>query len=169
MRGAVEALPVGGVLQPEVGTHVDDEDVRAELLGDGGGLPVRQREEDDVVSGEDLGGGFLEDATGERQQVRLQCAEFLSGVGVAGQSTDLDLGVSQEQTQQFPTRVPTRSGHRRTYRHGTLLFDGMTIRFAARLCNPSEWVCTQTAVPERFAWPLSALVGPVGRRRWPAG
>ena len=87
------------------------------------------------MAGEDLGGGLLEHAVGERQQVRLERAEPLARVGVAGQGADLDLGVRQEQTQQFPARVPTRSGHCRTYRHGTLLLDGMTIRFAARLCN----------------------------------
>lgn len=79
VRGAVVRLPVGGLLEPEVGAHVDDEDVRAELLGDGGGLAVRQGEEDDIVPGELVGGGGHEDAVGERQQVGLKGPESLAG------------------------------------------------------------------------------------------
>lgn len=115
--GTVEPLPVGRVLQPEVGAHVDDEDLRAELFGDGGGLTVRQGEEDDVVSGEDLDGGLLEDPVGQRQQVGLERAQLLAGVGIAGQGADLDPGVREEQAQQLSARVPARSGHRRTYHH----------------------------------------------------
>ena len=96
---------------------------------------MRQREEDHIVPGEDLGGGLLEHPVGQGQQMRLERTEPLARVGVAGQGADLDLGVREQQAQHFPARVPTRSGHRRTYRHGTLLFDGMTIRFDARLCN----------------------------------
>ncbi|CAM5259464.1 hypothetical protein SCYAM73S_03419 [Streptomyces cyaneofuscatus] len=118
MRRAVEPLPVTGVLQPEVGAHVDDEDVGTELLGHGGGLPVRQREEDDVVTAEHLRRRRLQHPVGQRQQMRLQRAQALPRVGVAGQGADLDLGVGHEQTQQLTARVPTRSGHRRTYRHG---------------------------------------------------
>ncbi len=118
MRGAVEGLPVAGVLQAEVGAHVDHEHLAAELLGDGGGLAVRQREEDDVVPGERLGGGRLQHPVRERQQMRLERSQSLSGVGVPGQGADLDLGVGQEQTQQLTARIPARSGHRRTYRHG---------------------------------------------------
>ncbi|MGX1094617.1 hypothetical protein RKD47_005298 [Streptomyces albogriseolus] len=121
MRGAVERLPVGGVLQPEVGAHVDHQHLVAELLGDGGGLAVRQGEEDDVVPGERLGGGRLQHPVGQGEQVRLERAQPLSGVGVPGQGADLDPGVGQEQTQQLTARVPTRSGHRRTYRHDNLL------------------------------------------------
>lgn len=118
-----------------VGAHVDDEDVLAELGGDGGGLAVREGEEDDVVAREDLGGGRLQGASRERHEVRLQGAEELSGVGVAGEGADLHLGVRQQEAQDFPARVPARSGHRYTYHHRTLLIDGMTIRTYARLCN----------------------------------
>lgn len=104
MRGAVELLPVGGVLQPEVGAHVDDEHLVTELFGHGGGLPVRQGQEDDVVSGEHLGRGRGEHAVRERPQVRLQRAESLPRVGVAGEGPDLDLWVGEEQTEQFPMR-----------------------------------------------------------------
>ncbi|GAA3241198.1 hypothetical protein GCM10020256_63950 [Streptomyces thermocoprophilus] len=117
VRGAVEGLPVGGVLQPEVGAHVDDEHVGAELFGDGRGLAVRQREEDHVVPGERVGGGLREHSVGQRQQMRLERAERLSGVGVAGQGADLDLGVGEEKTQDFSARVSARSGHRHSYCH----------------------------------------------------
>lgn len=139
MRGSVERVPVGGVLESVVGAHVDDEDVLAELGGDGGGLPVGQRQEDDVVptalACEDLGRGRLQGPAGERHQVRLEGAEELSGVGVAGQRADLHLGVGEQQTQDLSARVPARSGHRYTYHHRTLLLDGMTIRTAAVLCK----------------------------------
>lgn len=135
MGRAVEPLPVRRVLEAEVGAHVDDEHLRAELLGHGGGLPVRQREEHHLVPGEDLGGRLLEHPVGQGQQVRLEPAQTLARVGVAGQCTDLDLGVREQQAQHFAARITTRSRHRHAYRHGTLLLDGMTIRFAARLCN----------------------------------
>lgn len=102
-----------------VGAHVDDEDVLAELGGDGGGLAVREREEHDVVAREDLGVGRLQGPPRERHEVRLQGAEELSGVGVAGQRADLHLGVREEQAQEFTARVSTRSGHRYTYHHRT--------------------------------------------------
>ena len=49
---AVELLPRVGVGEPEVGAAVDHHGVVAQLGGEGGGLPVRQGEEDDVVAGE---------------------------------------------------------------------------------------------------------------------
>ncbi|CAM5245191.1 hypothetical protein SALBM311S_10145 [Streptomyces alboniger] len=104
--GAVDLLPVGRVLEPEVGAHVDDEHLRAELLGDGGGLPVRQREEDDIVPGENVGRGLLEHTVGERQQVRLERPELLARVGVAGQGTDLDLGVRRSSRRSSPPAYP---------------------------------------------------------------
>lgn len=104
VRRSVETLPVRRVPQPEVGPHVDDQDLLAELFGDGGGLPVRQGEEDHVVSGEHLGGGGLQHPVGEGTQVRLERAELLTCVGVAGQRADLDLGVGQQQAQQLTSR-----------------------------------------------------------------
>lgn len=117
MGGAVEPLPVGRVPQAEVGAHVDDQHVGAELLGDGGGLAVRQGEEDDVVPGEHLGGGLLQHPPGQRQQVRLERAERLARVGIAGQGADLDPGMREQQPQHLTPRIPTRPGHCRTYRH----------------------------------------------------
>ncbi len=104
VRGPVEGFPVPGVLQPEVGPHVHDEDIVPELLGDGGGLPVRQREEDHVVVGERLGGGGLQHPVRQGPQVRLERPEGLPGVGVPGQRADLDAGVRQQQTEQLPAR-----------------------------------------------------------------
>ncbi|CAK7282294.1 hypothetical protein SGPA1_20260 [Streptomyces misionensis JCM 4497] len=135
VRGAVELLPVGRVPEPEVGAHVDHEHVRAELFGDGGGLPVRQREEHHVVPGERLGRGLLEHPVRQGPQVRLESAEPLPRVGVPGQRPDLDLGVREQQPQNLATRVPARPGNRRTYRHVRPPLDGMTIRSYARLCN----------------------------------
>lgn len=118
VRGAVELLPVRGVPQPEVGARVDDQHLVAELLGDGGGPAVRQGEEHDVVPGEHLGGGRLQDPPGEREEVRLERAERLPGVGVAGQRADPGAGVREQQPQQLPARVPARSRHCHSYRHG---------------------------------------------------
>lgn len=120
MRGAVERLPVGGALEPEVGAHVDDEHIVAELLGDGGGLPVREGEKDDVVPGEHFGGGRFEHPVGERQQMPLQATELLARVGVAGEGADLGPGVGQEQSKQFPARVSARSCDCCSYCHRTL-------------------------------------------------
>lgn len=110
MRGAVELLPVRRGLQAEVGTAVDHQDVLAERLGDGGGLAVRQAEEDHVVPRQHLGGGGLQHAVGQRQQVRLQESQLRPGVGAAGQRTDLDLGVAEQQAQDLTARITTRSG-----------------------------------------------------------
>lgn len=65
---------------------------------------MRQGEKDDVVPGEDLGGGRLQDPVGERPEMGLQGAELLPRVGVAGEGPDLDLGVNQQQTEQLPMR-----------------------------------------------------------------
>ena len=114
MLAAVELLPQGGVGEPEVGAAVDDHDVVAELAGDLAGLAVRQRQEDDVVAGERLEVGRLEDPVGQRHQVRLEAAERLAGVRGAGQGADLDVGVAEQEAQQLATGVPAGSGDRDT-------------------------------------------------------
>ena len=81
-----------------------------ERLRDRGGLAVRQAEEDHVVAGEDLDGGVVEDPVGERQQVRLERAEALAGVGPGGERADLDLGVPEQQAQHLAPGVPAGSG-----------------------------------------------------------
>ena len=72
---AVELLPHVGVGEPEVGAAVDHHGVVAQLGGEGGGLPVRQGQEDDVVAGEGGGVGRAQHAVGQRQQVGLEGAE----------------------------------------------------------------------------------------------
>ena len=72
MRAAVEPLPGRRVGEPVVGAAVDHHDALAQLGRDRAGLAVRQRQEDDVVVGEGLGAGLLEDPVGQRDQVRLE-------------------------------------------------------------------------------------------------
>ena len=71
---------------------------------------MREAEDDDVVAGERLGGGRLEDAVGERQQVRLEAAEGLAGVGARGQRADPGVGVAEEQAQHLAPGVPAGTG-----------------------------------------------------------
>ena len=78
--GPVEPHPGLGVGQPEVRAAVDDEHVVPERLGDGGRGAVRQGQEDDVVTGQHVGGGRLQDPLGQRGQVGLQDAEGLPRV-----------------------------------------------------------------------------------------
>ena len=82
----------------------------AELLGDGGGLPVRQREEDDVVPGERLGGG-LGAAPGRPAGAGAagSAPSAVPALEFAGQRADLDLGVGQQQAQQLAARVTARA------------------------------------------------------------
>ena len=117
MVAAVELLPQRGVLQPEVGTAVDDDGVVAERGRERTGLPVRQPEHDDVVAGQGLGRGGLEHPVGQRHQVGLQGAEGLPRVRAAGQGTDLDVGVAQQQPQHLSPGVPAGSGDRHAERH----------------------------------------------------
>ena len=56
--GVLAAVPAGPrrrVGQPVVGAAVDHQGVGGELRGDRGGLPVRQRQHDDVVTGQVVG------------------------------------------------------------------------------------------------------------------
>ena len=73
--GPVEPQPGLGVGEPEVRTAVDDEHVVAERLGDGGRRTVRKGEEDDVVTGQHVGGRRLQDPLGQRGQVGLEDPE----------------------------------------------------------------------------------------------
>ena len=71
---------------------------------------MRQRQEDDVVAGEGLGAGLLEDPVGQRDQVWLEGAEGLAGVAAGGERADLDLGMPEQQAQQLAAGVPAGSG-----------------------------------------------------------
>ena len=73
---------------------------------------MRQGQEDDVVAGERLRAGLLEDPVGERHQVRLEATERLAGVAAGRQRADLDLGVAEQQAQQLTAGVPAGSGDR---------------------------------------------------------
>src|SRR5699024_5557237 len=68
--GVVVGGPVRLVVEAEVRAAVDDRHVSGQLLGEGGRVPVRQGEEDDVVAGEGRGVGGLEDPVGQGLQVR---------------------------------------------------------------------------------------------------
>ncbi len=118
VRRAVELLPVGGGPEPEVGAAVDDQDVLAERLGHGGGLPVRQRQEDHVVVGQHLRGGGLQDPAGQRRKVRLEQSQRGARVGAAGQRPDLDLRVAEQQAQHLAARVSARAGDGDSQCHG---------------------------------------------------
>ena len=117
MVAAVERLPRRRVLEPVVGAAVDDHDVVAEGGGEGAALPVRQRQEDHVVPGQRLSGRRLEHAVGERQQVRLQGPEPLTRIRVAGEGTDLHLGMAEKQPEQLSPGVAAGPGHRDPCRH----------------------------------------------------
>ena len=114
---AVELLPDVGVGEAEVGAAVDHHGVLAQLGGQGGGLPVRQGQEDDVVAGEGGGVGGAQHAVGQRQQVGLEGAERGAGVGAGGQRADLHLGVGQQQAQELSPGVPARAGDGDPDRH----------------------------------------------------
>ena len=117
MVTAVELLPRSGIGEPVVGAAVDDDGVLAELGGELVRLPVRQRQEDRVVSGEDLGGCGFEDPVGQRQQVRLMCAEPVPRVAERGDRADGDVRVAEQQAQQLAARVAAGAGHRNAVRH----------------------------------------------------
>ena len=71
---------------------------------------MRQGEHDGVVAGEHLGRGVLEQAVGQRGQVRVDAAERLPGVGRGGEGPDLELGVLQQQAHDLTAGVPARPG-----------------------------------------------------------
>ncbi|GAB3262078.1 hypothetical protein GCM10027448_35870 [Nocardioides dilutus] len=64
------------------------------------------------MAGEDLELGGLEDPLRQWHQVWLERAKELPGVAGSGQGADLDLGVTQQETQQLTTGVPAGSGDR---------------------------------------------------------
>jgi hypothetical protein len=110
---AVEVVPGGLVGQPEVGAAVDHHGVLGQLLRDRARLPVRQGEEDDVVTGQHLDRGLLQHPVRERQEVRLQGPEPLTGVRARGDRADLHVGMSEQQPEHLSTGVPAGSGDRR--------------------------------------------------------
>ena len=57
---------------------------------------VRKREEHDIMAGEGVDAGLLEDPVGQRHQVRLERPQRLAGVGGTGQRADLDVRVGEQ-------------------------------------------------------------------------
>jgi hypothetical protein len=125
MGRAVELLPCRGVGQPEVSPAVDDDRLSAELLGQGGGVPVRQPEEDHVVAGQHVDGGGVQHPAGQRQQVRMVFGDGGPGAGGSGQRTDGQppVGVrrmAEQQAQDLSTGISAGTGDR-DRRHAAIL------------------------------------------------
>ena len=81
------------------------------------GLAVRQGEEHDVVPGERVEVGLLEHPIGQRQEVRLERAELLAGVGGSRQRADLDVRVGEQMAQELASGVPAGAGDSDPQRH----------------------------------------------------
>ena len=110
MLAAVPAGPGGRVVQPVVGAAVDDEGVVGQLRGDGRGLPVRQRQDDDVVAGEGRRVARLDDQVGVGRQVRLQLAEASAGARVGVHPGQAEVRVPGQQPAHLTARVPGGAG-----------------------------------------------------------
>ena len=100
-----------------VGAAVDHQHVVAELGGEVGGLAVRQGEEDDVVACQHVGRGIGQDATGQRDEVRLVLRERGTRVVRGGERTEFDVGVGEQQPEELSSGVSTRACHRHPNRH----------------------------------------------------
>jgi hypothetical protein len=85
------------------------------------GLAVRESEEDDVVPGQDLGGGVLQGEVRERAQVRLMLDQRLARVGMRGHGADLDVRVASEQAEDLASRIAGCAGDGDGIRHGSTL------------------------------------------------
>jgi hypothetical protein len=97
--GTVELLPRVGADEPVVGCEVDDEGVRARLFefgGDLSGLTMWEREDDDIVAGEHLGGGLLDHEVRESGKMGLMSAELLACSGMSAHRRDVQVGVSAQ-------------------------------------------------------------------------
>src|SRR3954452_2625491 len=107
---AVPARPRGGVVQPVVGAAVDDKGVVGQLRGDRGGLPVRQRQDDDVVVRQRVGVARLDDHVRERQEVRLQLPQGLAGTRVGVHPGQGEVRVPGQQPAHLTARVTGGAG-----------------------------------------------------------
>ena len=72
---------------------------------------MRQGQDDDVVLGEDLRLGGLDDSVRQGQQVRVVVAESTAGGRGCGECADLHLGVGREQAQDLTACVASGSGN----------------------------------------------------------
>lgn len=116
MLGTVEPLPGARVGEPEVRAAVDDDDIRAELFGQGGRMPVRQTEEHHVMAGQRVQFGRLQDAVGQRQQMRMVFGQRGPGAGRSGECPDgqpavREGGVPEKQTKHLPSGITAGPGH----------------------------------------------------------
>jgi hypothetical protein len=108
--GSVERLPRLGVGQPVVGAAVDDHRVVRKPGCELGGRAVRQREERDVVAEQRVGRGRFEDPVTHGGEMRVDVAEPPPSLGVRGDRTELDVGVTQEEPDDLTPGVPARTG-----------------------------------------------------------
>ena len=95
MLTTVELPPGHRIGQPMVSSTVDDHDVGTQFGGNLMRVTVREGEEHHVVAAQRLGGRRLQEAIGQRPQVRLVHTEPVAGAGIGGQRADLDQGVGQ--------------------------------------------------------------------------
>ncbi len=72
---------------------------------------MRQGQDDDVVPGEDLRLGGLDDAVRQGKQVRMVLTEPTAGGRGRGECADLHLRVGREQAQNLTTGVPGGSSN----------------------------------------------------------
>ena len=72
---------------------------------------MRQGQDDDVVLGEDLRLGGLDDSVRQGQEVRVVVAESTAGGRGRGECTDLHLRVGREQAQNLTACVPGGSSN----------------------------------------------------------
>ena len=78
---------------------------------------MRQAQEDDVVSGEDLRCRVLQDPVGQREQMGMVRTQERPGIATRGERADLEFagsqtGVPAQQPEYLATRVAARAGHR---------------------------------------------------------
>ena len=113
MLRAVELLPGSRADEAVVGGEVDDEGVGARLFefgGDLSGLAVREREDDDIVAGEHLGGGLLDHEVRESGKMGLMSAELLDRGGMSAHRGDVQVGVSAQQPEDLSPGVSGGTG-----------------------------------------------------------
>ena len=112
MTSAVVGLPCVRVREPEVGPEIDDREGIRQLGRQGGGLPVRQGEEDEIGLGQHRGGGLDQRKVRVLRQVRMDRTDRLTGPTPGRQRTDADLGMRGEQAEQLSPGIAGGAGDR---------------------------------------------------------
>ena len=118
---AVEPVPLGDRFEPVIRPAVDDQGGVGQGVGVLPGLPVRQREEDDVMAGEGLGRRVLQRQVRQRAEMRLVRDEGVAGVRVRRDGADLDVGMIGEEAEDLATRIAGCAGDGDRVRHGFYL------------------------------------------------